>query len=101
MNHLRILPPLSMMTRYNSRMEIASSQSSQPSHEVPADLLKQLHEANLRFHEKKLHVEEMLKSTEYDHEDGVEEARQGLKEVELELEEITRKINEAMAKSGS
>jgi polyhydroxyalkanoate synthesis regulator phasin len=63
---------------------------------VPDDLMKQLHEANARFHEHKQRLEEMQGASDYSHQTHLDRAEEQLKAVERELEEINRKIHEAM-----
>jgi tRNA G37 N-methylase TrmD len=66
--------------------------------DVPEEMMKQLHEAIAKFHEKRLRHETMVKSSEMRHEEKVEKLRDELHEAEKELEEITWKIQQELDK---
>jgi hypothetical protein len=63
---------------------------------IPEGLLAQLHNANERFREARLHLEEAMGNTNYDHRSLLDERQRELKRVEDEVEEISSKIHQRM-----
>ena len=70
---------------------------SPPPH-VPDELMQQLHDATERFHQHKKNLEAKQNEAEYSHQEHVDRASDELKAAERELEEINRKISDAMKK---
>lgn len=60
--------------------------------QIPEGLLAQFHNANERFREARLHLEEAMGDTNYDHRSLLDERQRELKRVEDEVEEISSKI---------
>jgi hypothetical protein len=66
-----------------------------PKHQrVPEDLIQQLDEANIQFHEGKEHLEAELDSFEPDRQHRLDRRRAELQEAERRLEEVSKKIHE-------
>ena len=63
---------------------------------VPPELLEQLHDATEHFHDEKQRHEQTMDASEYRHEERVQRSRRRLQRAELELEDITRKIRDAL-----
>lgn len=72
---------------------MAEKEPDNPPHPVPETLLQDLDEANKRFHEAREHLEQAIKSNEFDHGDLIDQKRQELKAAEGKLEEITGRIS--------
>lgn len=81
-------------------MESPQKPTSSPQ-KVPDELVKQLHAANERFHEQKRQLEEKIDESDYDHGVHLGRAAEELKAAEREIEEIEKKIHDAMRDSGS
>jgi predicted nucleic acid-binding Zn-ribbon protein len=67
-----------------------------PPHSLPDDLLQQLDAANHRFSEAKKHLDQAMNSTEYRHQERINQKQLEFRTAERELEEITAKIDEAL-----
>lgn len=63
---------------------------------VPDELLKQLSEANRKFHDAREHMEQAVAATEFSHQERVNQTTEELRQAEEEVEEVTRKIKEIL-----
>ena len=60
--------------------------------------MKELDAANEHFSAAKRHLEEASESTEFDHQEHISQRGEELRAAERELEEVTRKIDEAIGR---
>lgn len=65
--------------------------------QIPQDLMQQLHAATERFHAHRQQLEASQGDSDYSHQEHVARATEQLNATERELEEINRKIHDAMS----
>jgi protein subunit release factor A len=63
---------------------------------VPDELLKQLSDANRKFHDAREHLEQAVNASEFSHQERINQTTGELRQAEEEVEEVTRKIQEIL-----
>jgi len=96
-NNIGFAPPRS---GYNVRMETPPTPTGPDVDRliVPEELIKQVHEARERFKVCKENMEKTMDDSDFDHGQHVEERFAELRKVERELEQLTEKIQEILAR---
>jgi hypothetical protein len=61
--------------------------------------MAQLHRANERLHDSRLHLEHAMDSVEFRHQERIAHAEQELRDAQRQLEEIEHKIRQKLAEA--
>ena len=70
--------------------------SNKPAGPVRDELMDQLHKANDHFHQARENLEAQMKGVEYRHQERVNNAAEGIRAAEREVEEISERIGQEL-----
>ena len=79
-----------------AKENLMETPTPEPSGRVPDELIDELHGANQKFHEARVHLEEQMDGTEHRHQERVDAAASDVREAEQKLEAVSDQISQTL-----